>query len=315
MKKAFIILLIASSAYAVDIPVQQVADDAKVIDRVAQATKKDLPQQLLQRIINDDIEALRGRHGDGTYEYATYERLESSRISESYSVQPRKDDATTHFDIKGAFVYRLTIELPSRRMLVTKNRRVYVDHVEIEYIPMGTSATKTHNVKVAGWIEPGQSHPIEFPEVARQATVRVYAKGDTAAGYGNIDLTLVQAKVVDNADSPYADAVASAKAIQRAVDNYDIPSIRAMAQRMRDDLATRGAAVVDVVAARPTAAPPAVPVTATPSQPSAPATQVAPSADIYMDLQSIEDLLNGTEAEKREGLEKLHQLVRRMRPR
>jgi hypothetical protein len=41
----------------------------------------------------------------------------------------------------------------------------------------------------------------------------------------------------------------------------------------------------------------------------------APKADdqLYGELQSIEDLLTGTDAEKRQGLDRLHQLLRRLR--
>jgi hypothetical protein len=307
MKRILPLILAGFAAVAAaQIPVQHVADDAKVIDRVAEASKKDLPQNLLKRIVNEDIESLRGKRADGTYEFASFEKLEASRSTQSYSVQPRKNEAPDRFEVKGAFVYRLLIESPSRRMLVTKNRRVNIDHVEIEYIPMNNSATKIQNVKVEEWLEPGGVHPVDFPEVARQATVRVYAKADPAAGYGNIDMTLIKAKVVDNADSPYADAVASAKAILRAVDNADIPSIRAMATRMHDDLARR-------VAPPAVAAPAVASVEVRPPAPQA--TQPTPNVEVYMDLQAIEDLLTGTEAEKREGLDKLHQLVRRLRPR
>jgi hypothetical protein len=302
---SLIVLGFATVATA-QIPVQRVADDARVIDRVAEASKKDLPQNLLKRIVNEDIESLRGKRADGTYEFASFEKLEASRSTQSYSVQPRKNDAPDRFEVKGAFVYRLLIESPSRRMLVTKNRRVNIDHVEIEYIPMNNSATKIQNVKVEEWLEPGGVHPVDFPEVARQATVRVYAKADPAAGYGNIDMTLIKAKVVDSADSPYADAVASAKAILRAVDNADIPSIRAMATRMHEDLASR--------TAQPVSAPQAA-VASVDVRPPAAATQSTPNVEVYMDLQAIEDLLTGTDAEKREGLDKLHQLVRRLRPR
>jgi hypothetical protein len=41
---------------------------------------------------------------------------------------------------------------------------------------------------------------------------------------------------------------------------------------------------------------------------------MTPNIEIYTDLQAIEDLLTGTEAEKRQGLDKLHQLVRKLRP-
>lgn len=304
-----ILLGLASVVQAAEISIQSVADDARVIDRVAQVSKKDLPQNILKRIANEDIEVLRGKRADGTYEYATFEKLEASRSSESYSVQPKKDDALQRFEIKGSFVYRLLIESPTRRLIVTKNRRVNIDRVEIEYIPMGTSATKILPMKIDAWLEPGEVRPVDFPEVARQATVRVYAKADPKAGYGNIDMTLIKAKVVDNSDSPYADAVASAKAILRAVDNGDIPSIRAMAMRMYEGLASK-------TPPPPQPAPAATTVEVRPA-PSAtpPAAQATPSVEVYMELQSIEDLLTGTDVEKREGLDKLHQLLRRLRPR
>jgi hypothetical protein len=36
--------------------------------------------------------------------------------------------------------------------------------------------------------------------------------------------------------------------------------------------------------------------------------------DVYAELQSIEDLMTGSDAEKRQGLDRLHQLLRRLRP-
>ena len=299
------ILAFAASAFAMEIPVQRVADVARVVDRVAEAATRDLPQDLLKRILTDDIESLRGKRGDGSYDYATYERLEASRTDQSFSVQVPKNDALGHYDIRGSFAYRVIIDVPSRRMLVTRNRRVYIDHVEIEFIPMTSSATQRQTVKVEAWMEPGETKNVDFPEVARQVTARVFAKADEKAGYSNIVLTLLKARVVDNADSPYADAVATARATIRAVDNSDIPSIRSMAARMRADLEAKGAVAavqtVDVIAARPNIQP-ATPVHST------------PGIDLYQDLQSVEDLLTGTEVEKREGLDRLHQLVRRLRP-
>ena len=293
------ILALASAAFAVEIPVQRVADDAKVVDRVAEAAKRDLPQDLLKRILNDDIEALRGKRADGSYDYATYERLEASRNDQQFSVNPKKNDVVDRFEIKGAFAYRLIIDVPSRRMLVMmKNRRVYIDHVELEYIPMTSSATQRQSTKVEAWMEPGETRNVEFPEVGRQVTARVFAKADEKAGYGNINLTLIRARVVDNADSPYADAVASARAMMRAIDNGDIPSIRSMASRMRTDL-------VGVV-------PPSVPAVAAVTVTAAPVS--TPSVDVYPELQAIEDLLTGNETEKREGLDRLHQVLRRLRP-
>ncbi len=279
-----ITIAFAALLAAIDIPVARVAEDAKVIDRVAEASKRDLPRDLLRRIVENDIELLRGHRSDGTYEYAGYERMESARVSQSFSVQPRDE----RLEIRGSLVYRLMVASPSRRLLVTKNRRVYLDRVEIEFLPQRGGAQKVQNVKIDAWLDPGGSRTIDFDDIARQATVRVYARADKETGYGNLVLTLVEARVFDSADSPYADAVASAKAILRGLDHDDVPSIRAMAARMATDLQPNAAKAVEVTAPRA-------------------------DAELYKELQAIEDLLTGTEAERRQGLDRLHQLVRKSR--
>jgi hypothetical protein len=287
MTKLLLISILAAVPVTMEIPVAKIADDARVVDRVAAASKRDLPRDLLRRIVEEDIELLRGHRSDGTYQYAGYERFEAGRTSESFSVQPRDEK----LEIRGSFVYRLVLQMPSRRMLVTKNRRVHIDQVEIDYIPERDGTQKVQNVKLDAWLQPGDSKTVEFDEVAKQATVRVYASADKAAGYGNIVLSLVQARVFDHADSPYADAVASEKAVLRALDHDDVGSMRAMAARIVKDLEPETASparALEVVAPRA-------------------------DADLYNELQAIEDLMTGNETERRQGLDRLHQLVRKLR--
>jgi len=287
MTKLLLISILAAVPATMEIPVAKIADDARVVDRVAAASKRDLPRDLLRRIVEEDIDLLRGRRSDGTYQYAGYERFEAGRTTESFSVQPRDEK----LEIRGSFVYRLVLQMPSRRMLVTKNRQVHIDRVEIDYIPERDGTQKVQNVKLDTWLKPGDSKTVEFDEVAKQATVRVYASADKAAGYGNIVLALVQARVFDHADSPYADAVASEKAVLRALDHDDVGSMRAMATRIVKDLEPETASPargVEVVAPRA-------------------------DADLYNELQAIEDLMTGNETERRQGLDRLHQLVRKLR--
>jgi hypothetical protein len=289
-----ILASILAAAVAADIPIQRVIDDAKAVERVAAASKRDMPHDLLKRILNDDIETLRGRRADGTYEHAGFERFDSGRITQAVSVQPK--DQT--LEIRGSFVYKLQIEAPSRRMLLlTRNRRVYLDRVEIDYLPVSGTQT-TQKMKLDTWLEAGQSKTVDFEAIARQATVRLFAHADEKEGYGNLVLTLVQARLFDTPDSPYADAVASAKAILRALDHDDVSSMRAMATRMVNDL-------------QPIASTSVVNVVAPQSTQSAQRTD----AELYAELQAIEDLLTGTDAEKRQGIDRLHQLVRKLRPR
>ena len=285
-------ILAAVATTTMEVPIARIIDDAKLIDRVAGAAKRDLPGDLLRRIVTEDIELMRGRRNDGTYQYAGYERFESGRTTDSFSVQARDEK----LEIRGSFVYRLIMQMPSRRMLVTKNRRVYIDHVEIDYIPEKGNSPKLQKVNLSAWIEPGDTKTVDFDDVAKQATVRVYARTDKKTGYGNIVLSLTQARVFDHPDSPYADAVASEKAILRALDHGDIGSMRAMATRIINDLQPAVAAAegggaqknVEVVAPRV-------------------------DADLYNELQAIEDLLTGNETERRQGLDRLHQLVRKLR--
>src|SRR5687768_1010256 len=127
-RAALFMFFVATTASALDQSVlQRVALDAAVVDRLAEVSKKDLPADLLKRIVNEDIDLLRGKRNDGSYEFATYERLEESRKSASHSVQPRKNEELERIEIRGSWVYRLIISSPSRRMVMTKNRRVFLD--------------------------------------------------------------------------------------------------------------------------------------------------------------------------------------------
>ena len=297
MKRLAVFLFLISATAMAQSPAERVAADALVIDRIAEASRKDLPDSVLKRIVNEDLDLLRGKRADGSFAHATYERLESGRKSSDVSVQAKKEEQLQRFEIRGGWIYRLILASPSRRMLVTRNRKIYVDRVELEYIPQGSSSTKHQTVKVETWIEPGSVTPVDFPEVARQATASVYARADKETGYGNLELTLVEAKVVDNADSPYATAVAALKAVAKAIDSNDIASIRAMATRTHHELAGKSESAepvertVEVVATRADGNP-----------------------EMLNELQAIEDLLTGSESERRQGLDRLHQLVRKLRP-
>jgi hypothetical protein len=302
MKRWMCVLVLAATSAAAQVNVARVADDAVVLDRVAEVSRRDLPSDLLRRMLNEDIELLRGPRPDGTYQYASWERLEGGRTSNTYTIQEGGEKTQT-VELRAPHVYRVILDSPGRRMLVARNRPVHVERVDIEYIPAGSTVSKVHSVAINAALVPGQNHPIDLPDIARQATVRVIAR--TQEGYGNLSLALVQARIVDRADSPYADTIASAKAALRGIDNADIPSIRAMAMRMRDSLGARTNTNTTSVPA---------PATRT-VEVTAPREEAAPSPEIYLELQAIEDLLTGNDTERREGLDKLHQLLRRLRPR
>jgi hypothetical protein len=303
MKRLLTIALLAVTATA-QVPVAKVADDAMVVDRVAEASKRDLPTDLLKRIVNEDVDLLRGKRPDGSFEFAKYERFEAARIEKSFSINPSKDKMET-VEVRGTWIYRVIVEVPSRRLLVRKNRPVWIERVDVDAVAEGTTQSRQQSFEVKAWMQPGEVRPIDLPAIAKQATVKVIATAEEKGGYGNVDVALVQARIVDAVDSPYAEAVNSAKAVLRALDNGDIASLRATARRMRAALggSTPATVTATVVAPRPATSEMTV---------TAPA-DTATRLEMQTELQMIEDLLTGSEAERREGMDRLHQMLRRLR--
>lgn len=302
MKRVISIALFAVAAAAQqphDIA-SRVATDATVVDRVAEASKRDFPRELMQRIVEEDIELLRGRRPDGSYQYASWERFEAGRITTSHSIQPRADRMET-IELRGAHVYRAIVDVPSRKLLVRRNRPIWLERVDLEYVPQNGTQSRIESIEVKAWLQPGELRPIEFPEIARQATVKVIATAEKGGGYANLEVALVQARIVDEPGSPFASAVTHAKALLRAVERGEIAPTRTHAQRLRDAL---GGGTTTIATPRPASS--EITVSAT--------TDTATRLELHTELQLIEDLLTGTEAERREGLERLHQLVRRTRP-
>lgn len=297
MKAAVLATLLLALPLSAEIAVQRVVDDAGVVDRVVEVSRRGYPQEPLRRIVREDIDILRGRRADGTFEFAYYDRFEAGRHTESDSVGPKGDELTA-VKIEGSFVYRLLIEVPTRRLLVARNRKLWVQRVEVEYIPEGTSAPKSFTTKIEAWLEPGTTKALDLPEIPRQATARVYVKADEQAGTGNIELHFLEARIVDDVKSPFATAVTAAKTLLRSIDGGDADTVRSDAGRLKGALVS----------------PSAIATVSAPRETPASGTASVENPDLYRDLQAIEDLLTGTDAERREGLDRLHQLVRRFRP-
>lgn len=305
MRRAAIIIALLSAANAIaQVPIARVANDARVIDRVAEVSTNDLPRDVLKRIVNEDIDLLRGKRADGTYQYASYDRMEGSRKSETVSIDPEHKESV--LELRDVFAFRFIVSIPPRRMLVTKNHHIYVDRVEIETLPQKSGEKKFQVVKVDAWLEPGSSKTFELDDIGRQTVARVYAHADKD-GYANVSLTLVEARIFDEPSSPYADAVESAKSILKAIEHNDKPSIRAMAQRITSRLPAESVAPAPVIGSAPAT------IAAVPAASQIEVTGGRGDMETVTELQAIEDLLTGTEAERRQGVDRLHQLVRHLR--
>jgi hypothetical protein len=88
------------------------------------------------------------------------------------------------------------------------------------------------------------------------------------------------------------------------MENGDVAAIRSNARKMGDALGGSSTTTNVATTSRPAAS--EITVSARPD--------IATQLEMHTELQLIEDLLTGSEAERREGLDRLHQLVRRTRP-
>ena len=98
------------------------------------------------------------------------------------------------------------------------------------------------------------------------------------------------------------------KSILRAVDHDDVPAIRSLATR-----------IIDATSVATSRTPgghiePSIDISTLPAVAGGSRTPVV-SPDVTVELQAIEDLLTGNESERRQGMDRMHQLLRRLRGR
>ena len=199
---------------------EQVRDDAKVIVRIAEAADKDLPRDLMKRIVAEDIDILRGKQNDGTYLYASYTADEADRREKGFTVPA--GDKLVQLNMKGEASYAALLRLPSRRYLVRKNQQVYVERVDIEITPAAPGRPiEREVVEIGTWLAPGSERLITFPQIARASAVTVHARTDKEAGPASFEIVLLEPRLSDDPRSPWYRPVENAKVLLREIDRRD----------------------------------------------------------------------------------------------
>jgi hypothetical protein len=283
-------------------PATQVYEDAKVVRRVAEITRRDMPRDLLGTLVEQSLDTLRGKSGDLEYRYATWQRVESGKKQESSAITPAPSDGLTEVKIKDQLAYRLRIEVPKRRMLFFGNDRVWVDRIEARFTPIG-GQPRALSVPVNAWFDSGSERVWDLPEVAREAEISVFARPE--AEKSSIVLTLSRASLVDNPDSPYYEVVRRLKSTDDAVRDRDYRKVR----NLQDEIIALLEGEVGARGVSPLPAPTG-PSVATPRI----TTPAATGDDIYFELGHIRELLNGNDDDRREALFRLERLIERSKP-
>ncbi|MFN2442802.1 MAG: hypothetical protein ABR517_08970 [Thermoanaerobaculia bacterium] len=286
-------------------PSTQVYEDAKVIRRVAEVSRRDMPRNVLDALIQQSLDALRGKSGDLEYRYATWQRVESGRKQESSAITPGAEESLSEVRIKDQLAYRLRVEIPKRRMLFFGNDRVWVDRIEARYTPIG-GQPQVLSVPVNEWFESGSERVWDLPDVAREAEVSVFARPESEKS--SIVLTLSRASLVDNPDSPYYEVVRRLKSTDDAVRDRDYRKVR----NLQDEIIALLEGEVGGRAVTPL--PPVSSSTGSIGTPPRPLGPAPTGDDVYFELGHIRELLNGNDDDRREAIFRLERLIERTKP-
>ena len=286
----------------------QAWEDAKVIRRVATVAGKGLPEELLTRMAEGIVTELRGKEPGGTWLWAFYTREEAGKTADSFALKPQKgEEAPSPVELRGTIGYKARIVVPSRRYLVARNRGVILERALIEYTNE-RGERSTEEFPLTTTVEPGKHTDLDLKEIAWNPVVRVWGFSDEKLGKkASIEIQIFKPKLVDNVKSPYLPAVQQALALPRAIDREDTTEVRKLCDSI----------VATLEGIDPAAAASATAMLSRSEQPIDSMTvrsSVSVDGGLNRKLQEIEDLLTGSEAERREGMDTLHQLVRSTRP-
>ena len=184
------------------------AADLHAISRIADLAKELRDnRQVLLAMIDDNIEEFRDKREDGTYRWASLQREEGGRISDEKPVQKVQSEKELQtISVTAPNAYRLLVIAPRKRNLVSANNPIFVRNVLLESTGFGGVTTR-HELPVNVWVNPGDTHGVALPEIGKSvlATVELGVESGNKAGVAQV--ALIEAKLVDDAASPYFPAV------------------------------------------------------------------------------------------------------------
>lgn len=207
-----VLLLLAIPALALepgaDKNVTMLANDLHAIGRIS-SVAKDLgdSRQVLLAIVDSDVETLRMPRGDGTYQWASLQREEGGRVKDEKTVeQVSTEKELRYVTVSGSNAYRVEVTVPRKRGTFAANNRVWVRNV-IADLTAFDGKTSHHEIPVNAWVNPGDATGVPLPDIAKSAKVTAELGVESGSKAAVAEVAIVQAKLVDDQNSPYAPAV------------------------------------------------------------------------------------------------------------
>jgi hypothetical protein len=206
-----VLLLLTLSASALDPTdknVTMLANDLHAIGRVT-AVAKDLgdSRQVLLAILDSDIETLRMPRGDGTYQWASLQREDGGRVKDEKTVeQVQTEKELRNVTVTGPNGYRVEVTVPRKRGTFSANNRVYVRNVIVDSTAFDGKSSH-HEIPVNAWVNPGDSTGVPLPDIGKSVKATAELGVESGSKAAVAEVAVVQAKLVDDPNSPYFPAV------------------------------------------------------------------------------------------------------------
>jgi len=220
-------LLLTVSAFAIDpsrnSQIDSLAADLHALGRVT-AVAEDLgrSRQVLLAIVDSDIKTLRGPRDDGTFRWASLQREEGGRVTDEKTIEHVYTETELRYiTITGANGYRVEVTVPRKRGTFAANNRVWIRNVLVDSTAFD-GKTSHHEIPVNAWVNPGDANGVALPDIGKSVKATVELGVESGSKAAVAEVALVQAKLVDDPQSPYFPAVKRLVQIRDLADDRDI---------------------------------------------------------------------------------------------
>lgn len=193
---------------ATDKNIAMLADDLHALARVT-GVAEDMgrARQILLAITDSDIDTLRMPRGDGTYKWASLQREEGGRVKDEKAVEyVSTEKELRNVTITGSNGYRVEVTAPKKRGAFQANNRVWVRNILVDSTGFDGKTSHTE-LPVNAWVNPGDSTGVALPEIGKSVKVTAELGVESGNKAAVAEVALVQAKLVDDPNSPYFPAV------------------------------------------------------------------------------------------------------------
>jgi hypothetical protein len=200
----------------------ELATNVKAVQRVI-TLSSDLKQnrQVITAMVDEDIEALREPRDNGTYRWASLQREEDSRVTAQKEIEMvHSEEKLNSVSVSGKRAFRVQVDVPKKQSTFRTNNRVWIRDIAIEWTSFGGETTRTE-VPVGVWVNPGDGHGVALPDIAKSAQVVVSLGVETGSKKAVADVSVLQAKLVDDPKAPHYPLITRLLDIRRQIGEKD----------------------------------------------------------------------------------------------